>query len=140
MYDLSVVDHEGWLTKRSRWLHDWRRRYFLLKADKLFFSADPFSAPHGMIDLSTCITVKSAETKTQQPNSLEVATPQETFFLMADSGEEKDFWIGIIGRAIVKASGTFTTENDMHYEGSSDDEDIGDEGGDGDDTGEAPYY
>lgn len=37
----------GWLTKQSVWLKDWRRRYFILKGSKLFFSKSQFAAPHG---------------------------------------------------------------------------------------------
>jgi hypothetical protein len=32
------VSLAGWLTKQSSWLKDWRRRYFILKGSKLFFS------------------------------------------------------------------------------------------------------
>lgn len=65
-YDVSNPDFEGELTKRSMWLKEWRKRYFLLKGNKLFFSKEKSEAPHGMIDLSECLTVKSAEEKTNQ--------------------------------------------------------------------------
>jgi hypothetical protein len=32
-YDTSSGSTEGWLTKQSEWLKDWRRRYFILKGD-----------------------------------------------------------------------------------------------------------
>ena len=82
-YDTSNGSYEGWLTKQSEWLKEWRRRWFILKGggasanadslrsvavcpsltpfvfcwrlgDKLFFSKSQFSVPHGMIDLSLC--------------------------------------------------------------------------------------
>ena len=31
MYETSCGNTEGWLTKQSEWLKDWRRRYFILK-------------------------------------------------------------------------------------------------------------
>jgi hypothetical protein len=55
-YDISNPDFQGFLTKRSKhhtaicnycltqtlhegmWLKEWRRRYFILKGNKLFFS------------------------------------------------------------------------------------------------------
>mmetsp|Transcript_5197 Transcript_5197/g.20692 ORF Transcript_5197/g.20692 Transcript_5197/m.20692 type:complete len:107 (-) Transcript_5197:251-571(-) len=98
--------------------------------DKLFYAQSETKEPHGMIDLSKCMTVKSAELKTRMRNSIEVATPSERYYLYADSSEEKDMWIGVIGRAIVRASGTFTEEDGMEYD--SQDEDGGDD--------EAPYY
>ena len=30
-YDCSNPTNQGWLTKQSAWLKDWRRRYFTLK-------------------------------------------------------------------------------------------------------------
>ncbi|CAK9038493.1 Pleckstrin homology domain-containing protein 1 (AtPH1), partial [Durusdinium trenchii] len=109
--DLSEPDFSGTLTKQSKWLKDWRRRYFVLKQHRLYFSKDEKSAPHGEIDLKDCLTVKSAEDKTNKKNSFEVATPQEVFFLYADSEKEKDDWIGAIGRAIVRFSSAYMPDD-----------------------------
>lgn len=68
-------------------------------------------SPHGMIDLSSCMTVKSAELKAQKRNALEVSTPETTFLMFADSEKEKDDWIGAVGRAIVKSSTTYTQDD-----------------------------
>lgn len=110
-YDTSNPTSEGWLTKQSEWLKDWRRRYFFLKGSKLFFAKGEFSAPHGMIDLSTCMTVKSAELKAGKKNAIEVSTKEKTFYMYADTEKEKDEWIGAIGRSIVQSSATFTADN-----------------------------
>lgn len=32
-YETSCGNTEGWLTKQSEWLKDWRRRYFILKGN-----------------------------------------------------------------------------------------------------------
>ena len=64
-----------------------------------------------MIDLSSCMTVKSAELKAQKRNALEVSTPETTFLMYADSEKEKDDWIGAVGRAIVKSSTTYTQDD-----------------------------
>lgn len=110
----------GWLTKQSEWLKDWRRRFFILKGSKLFFAKSEHSAPHGMIDLSECMTVKSAELKAGKKNAIEVSTHETTFFMYADSEKEKDEWIGAIGRAIVQSSMTFTNEDDVDPDNQSD--------------------
>ncbi|GAB5031869.1 Hypothetical protein NocV09_00701320 [Nannochloropsis oceanica] len=109
-YDTNNADFEGWLTKQSSWLKDWRRRYFILKGSKLFFAKNEAGSPHGMIDLSSCMTVKSAELKAQKRNALEVSTPETTFLMYADTEKEKDDWIGAVGRAIVRSSTTYTQE------------------------------
>ena len=51
-----------------------------------------------MIDLSHCMTVKSAELKAGKKNAIEVSTLETTYFMYADSEKEKDEWIGAIGR------------------------------------------
>jgi len=107
VYDTNNSDFEGWLTKQSLWLKDWRRRYFILKGSRLFFSKTEYQAPHGMIDLSQCTTVKSADLKAKKRNSFEISTPETTFLLYADTEKEKDDWIGSVGKSIVRCSSTY---------------------------------
>jgi len=110
-HDCSNANFEGYLTKQSAWIRDWRKRYFILKGSKLFFAKGPSTAPHGMVDLSKCLTVKSADIKTRRKYSMEVSTAETTFFMVADSEKEKDDWIGAIGRAIVQSSATYTGDD-----------------------------
>jgi len=91
-HDTSNPDYQGWLTKQSVWLKDWRRRYFILKGSKLFFAKSELSACHGMIDLASCMTVKSAEYKAHKKNALEVSTPDTTYLMHADTEKDKDDW------------------------------------------------
>jgi hypothetical protein len=126
VYHCSNPEFEGYLTKQSMWLKDWRRRYFILSGSKLFFAKTPYSAPHGMIDLSTATTVKSADLKSRKKNSFEISTHDFTYLMYADSDKEKDDWIGSVGRAIVRASGTFLkkgVEESGDYGNSNDDDD-----------------
>ena len=103
MYDCDQAEYEGYLTKQSMWLKDWRRRYFILKGNKLFFAKNEYQAPHGMIDLAHCTTVKSADWKSKKRHSFEISTPEITYLLYADTESEKVcyvlafnilFWIG----------------------------------------------
>mmetsp|Transcript_11380 Transcript_11380/g.13762 ORF Transcript_11380/g.13762 Transcript_11380/m.13762 type:complete len:176 (+) Transcript_11380:190-717(+) len=111
IYDTDHPEFEGYLTKESMWLKDWRRRYFVLKGSKLFFCKNDYSAPHGMIDLANCTTVKSADLKSKKRNSFEISTPELTYLLYADTEKEKDDWIGNVGRAIVRCSSTYYRTN-----------------------------
>ena len=86
----------------------------------MFFAKDAQSAPHGMIDLSICMTVKSAELKAGKKNAMEVSTADTMYYMFADSEKQKDEWIGAIGRAIVQSSSTFTNENGEDDDGSDD--------------------
>lgn len=84
----------GFLYKQSTWIRDWRKRFFTLyigpSGPRLYFSKDQTSPPHGMIDLRFCLTVKSADEKTQKTNSFEVATKEDVFFMYAPTALEKD--------------------------------------------------
>jgi PH domain len=60
-----------------------------------------------MIDLSQCTTVKSADLKSKSRNSFEISTPETTYLLYADTEKEKDDWIGVVGKAIVRCSNTY---------------------------------
>eukprot|EP00940_MAST-03C_sp_MAST-3C-sp2_P002878 g2878.t1 len=94
------------------WLKEWRKRYFLLKGNQLTFSKKKGDEPHGMIDLEKCVTVKSAEEKTNKRNCFEIATPENVFYMYASTEKEKDEWIGAIGRAIVRYSNVYHDDDD----------------------------
>jgi hypothetical protein len=82
-----------------------------LKGSKLFFGKNEYSSPHGMIDLAHCTTVKSADLKSKKRHSFEISTPELTFLLYADTEQEKDDWIGRVGKAIVRCSSTYYNNN-----------------------------
>ncbi|KAK8818255.1 hypothetical protein AV274_3163 [Blastocystis sp. ATCC 50177/Nand II] len=102
--NLKHPQFTGFLTKRSAWLKDWRKRYFILKGNKLYFCKSVDADPHGVIDLSKCQTIKSADDVTHKKHSLEIVTTDSTYYMYADTEKEKDDWIGAIGRAIVHSS------------------------------------
>uniref|UniRef100_A0A7S3LD69 PH domain-containing protein n=1 Tax=Amphora coffeiformis TaxID=265554 RepID=A0A7S3LD69_9STRA len=130
MYDVNDPEYEGWLTKQSTWLKEWRRRYFILKGSKLFYCKNEYSGPHGMIDLASCTTVKSADLKSKKRHSLEISTPETQILLYADSEVAKDDWIGRVGKAIVRCSRTYyqqpgatTLPNGQQADQQADDDD-----------------
>lgn len=88
-------------------MQEWRRRYFVLQGSKLFFCKNAMSGPHGMMDLATCTTVKSADLKSGKRHSFEISTAETCYLLYADTESEKDDWIGRVGKAIVRCSRTY---------------------------------
>jgi hypothetical protein len=64
-----------------------------------------------MIDLAHCTTVKSADLKSKKRHSFEISTPELTYLLYADTEQEKDDWIGRVGKAIVRCSSTYYQNN-----------------------------
>lgn len=63
-----------------------------------------------MIDLAHCTTVKSADLKSKKRHSFEISTPEVTYLLYADTEQEKDDWIGRVGKAIVRCSSTYYSQ------------------------------
>ena len=63
-----------------------------------------------MIDLAHCTTVKSADIKSGKRHSFEISTPELTYLLYADTEQEKDDWIGRVGKAIVRCSSTYYSQ------------------------------
>ena len=57
---------------------------------RLYFMKDADAPPHGVIDLRSCLTVKTADEKTGKPHSFEVATGEQVFFMCADTAAAKD--------------------------------------------------
>ena len=103
-WDPNDADKEGWLGKKSRWLGDWRERFFVLKGSKLFFCKNERDAPHGMINLVDCVSAKDAGDKAQRPFALELILRDERFFVCAESEEQKASWLKSICRCIEKHS------------------------------------
>lgn len=105
----GAAAHEGFLSKRSEWLGVWRRRYFKLYmgagGPRLYYMKDQDSPPHGVIDLRTCLTIKTADEKTGKSNSFEVATGEQVFFMFADSAQIKDEVRLAFGGALAGSAG-----------------------------------
>ena len=96
----SPCTKEGWLMKESKWLKEWRRRYFVLKDSKLFFFKDEYSSPHGMVDLSNDAIVRDTYIDGGKEFGFEIKTKDEHFEMHADSESEREEWIALINHAI----------------------------------------
>jgi len=109
-WDPNAADREGWLMKKSRWMGDWRERFFILKGSKLFFAKDEEAAPHGMIDLVDCISAKDAQDRAKRPHCLEIVLRDERFYLSAESEDNKTSWLSAILKCIQKHSSIYHQE------------------------------
>mmetsp|Transcript_2754 Transcript_2754/g.3330 ORF Transcript_2754/g.3330 Transcript_2754/m.3330 type:complete len:123 (+) Transcript_2754:78-446(+) len=107
---------EGTLRKQSRYLREWRVRHFVLTSQYLcsFKDQGDIRNPTEVIRLRDCSTVKSADEETGKDNSFKVETPDRCFMLIANSGSEKESWIGHIGRQMVRP--TVLTTDDAEFD------------------------
>ena len=109
-WDPNDPDKEGWLYKKSRWVGDWRERYFVLKGSKLFFCKNEREAPHGMINLVDCVSAKDADDKAKRSFALELVLHDERFFLCAESEVQKSSWLSAVHRSIEKHSSVMSSQ------------------------------
>jgi hypothetical protein len=112
-------ERAGWLMKQGEHIKTWRRRWFVLKAGKIFwFKQDgvtSMSQPRGVIEVKSCLSVKGAEDALNKPFAFEVSTNNDTQYFIADSDKEKEDWINAIGRAIVRHSKSLCDEEVHNY-------------------------
>lgn len=112
-------ERAGWLMKQGAHIKTWRRRWFVLKAGKIFWfkseQLDPSCEPRGAIDVSKCLSVKGAEDAINKPFAFEVSSNFETMYFIADTDKEKEDWINAIGRAIVRHSASLQDEEVLNY-------------------------
>lgn len=104
------VVKQGWLSKESRNVREWRKRYVVLTKDCL---ATYTTGPHEvyrcgdateMVFFGHMVTVRSAEHDTGKENSfcLQRQKDGKFFYFVADSSNEKEAWVGAIGRQMVR--------------------------------------
>ena len=95
---------EGWLSRQSKFVKDWCRRWSALTPQYLcsFKAQGDLRNPTEAIRLRECFTVKSTESVTGKENSFRVDTPDRVFYLIADTSADKEAWIGCVGRQMVR--------------------------------------
>ena len=102
LWDSNNGEQEGWLYKESRWLQQWRRRYFILHGSQLFWTSSVDNAPHGMAELADCTAKQLKGVK--GGHALEIVLRDEKFVLAADSEAEIKAWLKSIALAVEKTS------------------------------------
>ena len=90
---------EGWLSKRAtKSAKNWQSRYFALHNDVLVYYLDINSEfPKGEMKLTSDFYVSDS---TLKPFGFQVSDFNETYYLAADTAEEKMFWMHTIARVI----------------------------------------
>jgi hypothetical protein len=101
----ETILKEGWTEKRSRFFKSWRKRWTVLTPSNLFtfkLQNGYNTSPTENINIRDCVNIKSAEEELHVENSFRVDSRSQSFFFVVDSPQEKELWIGAIGRAMMR--------------------------------------
>jgi hypothetical protein len=103
----SLVEPErtGWMTKQGGTFKTWKRRWFVLKGDKIYyFKGQTDQDVTGVIELSSKSKVKKDEIKGKN-NLFSVSTTNRVYFMYPDSHSDQEAWISEIQKTLDKLSG-----------------------------------
>jgi hypothetical protein len=94
---LSNPDKAGYLTKQGGFVRSWKKRWFVLKGDSLYYFASPQSEETlGSIALEGSF-LQAADEHTRKKFSFGIFHPaRRTFFLVADSKQEMQEWVDMV--------------------------------------------
>lgn len=91
---ISHADHVGFLYKRGFANKAWKRRWFCLRADELFYYADRLdSTPKGSIDLRSVRQVMALPPTPKEQHCFIIECADRTFTLRADTQQEMSEWM-----------------------------------------------
>lgn len=118
----SNPDKEGELKKQGHVVKNWKKRWFRVQNDMLFYFKDRVEdKPVGVVPLRMCRVSKT--TKTGKPDSFELSAPKinKTFFIQANNKEEVDEWIRAIekGSEYSCVSSPYNVEHKIHVDFNS---------------------
>jgi len=98
----------GWLTKEGAQWKTWKRRWFILDSqNKLWYFTSKRDKPDDRaakgritLDDATSAMPLEPEAKGGRKHLFQIVTPSRTWYLMADTEEEKEAWLQTV-RSIV---------------------------------------
>eukprot|EP00927_Polykrikos_kofoidii_P069444 TRINITY_DN64926_c0_g1_i1.p1 TRINITY_DN64926_c0_g1~~TRINITY_DN64926_c0_g1_i1.p1 ORF type:complete len:145 (+),score=20.56 TRINITY_DN64926_c0_g1_i1:64-435(+) len=112
------ITKEGWLSKQSKFMKDWRRRWIVLTPQYIcsFKQQGDYRNPSEVLRIRECSTVKSASEETGKDHSFRVDTPGRVFYLIAETSQEKEAWIGHIGRQMIRPNILVAEEHEHEWD------------------------
>lgn len=111
--DLSSPEREGWLTKQGGAYKSWKKRWFVLKGDTLYyFKTKSDTAQTGEIKLAKDVTSREEKEKSKKGKFyFSVGTPGRKYLIFADSEDSMKGWIERINRSIQGGNGSGATSS-----------------------------
>ena len=86
----------GWLTKEGGGFKSWKKRWFWLKDGCLHYSKTKNGKDLGVIRLENATHIKpDTAARPKKKNVFEIPTPDRTYYLCADTQEDRDEWVAL---------------------------------------------
>jgi len=87
------IVHQGWMMKQGGLVKSWKRRYFVLKTNRVlnYYESDNSSMVKGSIELNKVIGVER-----KQKKMLDLVTPKRTWSFACVSTKVRDEWVANI--------------------------------------------
>mmetsp|Transcript_3898 Transcript_3898/g.5462 ORF Transcript_3898/g.5462 Transcript_3898/m.5462 type:complete len:395 (-) Transcript_3898:17-1201(-) len=114
---LRIPDHSGFLQKKGGFIPNWKKRWFVLKNQYLYYSKDKQSNPQGVINLkNSCVLYdrsnpKYFSVKTSTSVSMDGKFSNRTYHFYADSSRDTSEWVLAITNAANRVSGWGVVED-----------------------------
>ncbi|ELR19961.1 PH domain containing protein [Acanthamoeba castellanii str. Neff] len=100
------ITKEGYLVKQGGLIRNWKKRWFVLKGNHLFYYPDRTSVePSGTITLDADSKVNDGAAKTGRNDSLEIVAVERTFYVYSEEPSEMHEWQEVIAEAIDRLNG-----------------------------------
>eukprot|EP00761_Pharyngomonas_kirbyi_P014269 gb/GECH01014299.1/.p1 GENE.gb/GECH01014299.1/~~gb/GECH01014299.1/.p1 ORF type:complete len:778 (+),score=248.19 gb/GECH01014299.1/:1-2334(+) len=98
--DIAYPDKAGWITKQGARVRNWRKRYFILKDNYLFYYGDEkASEPKGFLRLDDCEVDEVPKEESKKDFAFKVACAGRTLYAFTASQQETTAWIFAIRKA-----------------------------------------
>eukprot|EP01089_Gocevia_fonbrunei_P012237 TRINITY_DN2832_c0_g1_i1.p1 TRINITY_DN2832_c0_g1~~TRINITY_DN2832_c0_g1_i1.p1 ORF type:complete len:295 (+),score=59.92 TRINITY_DN2832_c0_g1_i1:77-961(+) len=127
------ADRTGYLTKQGRVRKNWKKRWFVLKENKLYYYKNPRAvAPIKVIRLTpTTYVSRSSPPENPKPHGFVLRTLNRVFLMHSSTDQDSEEWVVAISANINKEGGASTTpkntgisnQRSNHPNALSDDED-----------------
>jgi hypothetical protein len=107
---LGEPDHSGYLTKQGGFVRSWKKRWFILKNNFLYY----FKSPNHLSDTKGAVLLEDATAQRAnfqgKENGFTIKTPDRLYYMYSDTPLETEGWINAINKAATARQRSITVQ------------------------------